>query len=312
MEPKRDDGRVKVTFDALRRAPTMDNIFEMQAKGQLLASPNVSALFKNVLTPKNDFHRHVEQFNFGFLSHKAIWEAEKEAHQFIRHGCFTLPYPVCLFRCTIDFEDGEEPCGTTVLVVDGDGPGSEKPGHACVSFMSSATHMTAMHCINMMRWRDTEKDGVAVEVQVPKEEYSFWHDTIATTTRGGVNDIQKITLEDMCDAAKLVMGLVMILNTKGVMKDRTAPPVKPNKARARAGRPLLPWVTRVYTSAYNKAIAPGEGTHASPRPHRRRAHVRTYPATAHREAYSVPIAAMLVNWDGRPLERGEYEVHADA
>jgi hypothetical protein len=106
------------------------------------------------------------------------------------------------------------------------------------------------------------------------------------------------------------MGLIMILNTKGVLKERTAPPAKPNKVRAARGVPLIPYTTKVYTTVYNQSVEKGPvGTHASPRPHRRRAHIRHYPKTERHEAYTKPIAAMLVNWNGEPLPaRAEYEV----
>jgi hypothetical protein len=315
--PHRSATRVKVAFHAQQRPPTLDDIFEAVKAKRLMGSEGVVKLFEEVIVPKGgigqststDFHRHVEQFNFGALHTKDIREAEKEGHEFIKHGLFQLPYPVCLYRCQVHYE-GETPLGIALLLVDGkwgeehdpEG-GSRTPGYATVAFTHSLDYMTAMHSINTMNWRD-QPDGTAIQIEVPRVESDYWTET--TDVEGG-----KLDLKDMAEGSLLAIGLTMILNTKNVRKERCAPPEKPNKARAAKGRPLLPWVTKVYTSVYNRAVQPGEGSHASPRPHRRRAHVRHYPATAYREAYVRPIAAMLVNWDGKPLERGQYEVHGD-
>jgi hypothetical protein len=303
-EPK--PGHMKVEFQCSRIAPTMDDIFEAIADKRIMASDTVQSLFNSVIT--KGFEQHVEQFNFGKLDVSAVREATREAHDFIKHGHYTLPFKICLYRVTVDYQDGLEPSGIALLVVDGEGSSSKFPGSATLAFTMSQhadKRMIAMHSINMMNTKDIPGEGVAVEVQIPKGEWKYWTDTIA-----GTIDKQPMQPQDLADGSQLAMGLTMIINTKGVRKERSAPPEKPNKARVKAGKPLLPWVTRVYTDVYNKAIEPGTGTHASPRPHRRRAHIRTYPATQYREAYSIPIAAMLVNWDGQPLaERNEYEVH---
>lgn len=286
-------------------------MFERVSKNKLHASDNVKSLFKQVITPTSDFTSHVEQFNFGMLRWNDIMDAEKEGREFIKNKLFQLPYPVCLYRCQVHYEVGP-PMGITLLLVDTYnktspvhvGDGQDREGYACVTFTMSDTHMTAMHSINTLVWRD-QPEGTAVQFEVPIDEAAFWEKAAFT----GSN--QRLSISDICDGAQMSIGLTMILNTKNIRKERTAPPAKPNKARAKAGKPLLPWVTKVYTGVYNRATEPGEGTHASPRPHRRRAHVRHYPATAYREAYVKPIAAMLVNWDGSPLERGQYEVHGD-
>jgi hypothetical protein len=296
----------RVAFNPKSTAPTLDDVFEAFRQKRIMASPHVMSLFEKAISPKSDFDKHIEQFNFGVLSDASLNEAEGEAREFIKHGLFTVPFPMCLYRVSIDFKDGIPPTGVALLIVDGEGD-EEYPGHAVVSFTHSPEWMMAMHSVNTLR-TVIKDDKVAVEVQVPRKEFAYWQEHVASTTRTDGD----ITLEDLSYGCRLAMGLTMIINTKGVRKERSAPPEKPNKARAKAGRPLLPWVTRVYTDVYNKAIEPGEGTHASPRPHRRRAHVRTYPATPYRAGYSIPIAAMLVNWDGKPLaERNQYEVHLE-
>lgn len=311
--PAPSERRQKVDFNANRRPPTLDDIFEAVKKGTLMASPNVSKLFKNVIVPSDgtgratssDFYNHVEQFNFGALQSKDIRDAEREGHEFIKHGLFQLPYPVCLFRCQVHYPDGE-PLGMSLLLVDAQyerdrhNP-DEKPGFACVAFTHDTKYVVAMHSINTLVWKDTP-EGTAIQIEVPRKEHAYWADTVSSSSG-------ELTLTDMAEGSLVAVGLTMILNTKNIKKERTEPPAKPNKARAAAGRPLLPWVTRVFTGVYNRAVQPGEGTHASPRPHRRRAHVRYYGPTAYREGYHKPVAAMLVNWDGAPLERGQYEVH---
>ncbi len=75
-----------------------------------------------------------------------------------------------------------------------------------------------------------------------------------------------------------VAAMTMILATKGVGIRREPAPAKVNAKRERAGKPAYPAVTHVDTRAYFDAMrrtALG-GTHASPVPHLRRGHVRTY------------------------------------
>lgn len=303
--PAPSEPRVKIEYRAGQRPPTLDNIYDAVGNKKLMASPNVLSLFRKVITPGSDFHAHLEQFNFGSLNSSDIRDAEREGHDFIKHGLFQLPYPVCLYRCQIKYSEGE-PLGISLLIVDGKGNDFDpvdKPGYATVAFTHSPEYMTAMHSINTLRWQD-QPEGTAIQIEIPRDEMAYWD-------KHAKLDDSSLQLQELAEGSLLAIGLTMILNTKHIRKERSAPPAKPNKAREAKGRPLLPWVTRVYTSVYNRAVQPGTGTHASPRPHRRRAHVRHYPATEYREAYAKPIAAMLVNWDGAPLERGQYEVHGD-
>lgn len=286
----------KVDFVATPKAPTLDDIFEAYRTKRIVCGGAV----KDVLREPR-LLEHIEQFNFGKLSVEAIREASSESFDFIESKLFSLPYAVCIYRCSIDYGIEKGVAGCTLLLVSKD----DKPcsPFTCIDFTKSPEWMVAIHSENNMKIvRDYASGERALEVQLRNSEHEFWSTRIRN--QGG----ESPQVRDLIDGNMVAAGLTMILNTKGIRKERIAPPAKPNKARAAKGRPLLPWVTRVYTDVYNKAIAPGEGTHASPRPHRRRAHVRHYPERGARKEYWKPIAAMLVNWDGRPLERGEYEV----
>lgn len=113
----------------------------------------------------------------------------------------------------------------------------------------------------------------------------------------------------------IVLTAQMMLNTKFVDMTRIEVPDKLNKARRKAGKPLLPPYYRVDSTDYVTAIssrylpAPQRialgGTHGSPLPHMRRAHLRTLPTK------QVMVREARVNMhDGRigPSERSFYSV----
>ena len=290
-------------FKAKPIAPTIDDIIEAQLKRTLVGADNVREALK--ILSRNQ----IEQFNFGPLSLNTVREAQQEAIEFIEFGCFTFPYPVCLYRAQVQYDNAL--VGMTVLVVDGRDrvPVIHKhyDGIASVTLVHSHFEMCAMHAINMLNVQDDPRGrGKAVELHVPATELAYWKDKISI---GGPTGYTEENTEQLTEGAMLAMALTMILNTKGIRKERSEPPCKPQQARIKAGKPLLPYVTRVYTDVYNKAVEKGEpGTHASPRPHRRRAHVRHLPERGNKPAYNIPIAAMLVNWDGQPLTPHQYEV----
>jgi hypothetical protein len=285
-------------------APSIDDIVKALNNKTLVAGENSCKALSTVT-------KHpIEQFNFGPLKLDTIREMAKEAIEFVEYGCFTFPYPVCLYRVSVQYNNAI--VGMTILVVDGRAGQPEiyadgREGVATLSMVHSHSEMCAMHVINMLNVKDDPQGrGKAVELHIPASELSFWKDKI---TIGGPEGFTEQNTENITEGAMVAMALTMILNTKGIRKERSEPPHKPNEARARAGKPLLPYVTRVYTDVYNRAVEAGEpGTHASPRPHRRRAHVRHMPARGEHEAYRIPIEAMLVNWDGKPLAPHQYEV----
>lgn len=294
-------------FEELTTPPTMDDIFAAVKHERLVASPNLYELFTGVFMKSN---LCPEVFNFGELAFNAIKDAEKEALDFIEHGHFTMPFDVCMMRVKIRFNANEPPVGTTLLVTRAP---KDAEGLATVLFVHSDTRMVAVHSINRLKvvralhvYASVEdidpKDPRAVQLELPAGEHGFWKSRIQ------MNGVAP-SLSNLCDGSMIAMGLVMILNTKGVAKERVAPATKPNAARKLAGKLPLPYITYVRTDIYNRAAAPGTGTHASPKPHIRRAHIRHYAETQFKKAYTLPIAAMLVNYDGSPVaERLEYRI----
>lgn len=306
-----------IEYYARTKAPTMDDLYRAVQEDRLFGTETVRKYLTGAFKMTKDLP--VEQFNFGTLPYKVIREAQLDAIEFIKYGLFKQPYPMCLYRCNIEYKD--QVVGTSILTVEADkktvldADYRKVPPIAAVYFTHSDDHVLAQHSINMMAIHPSQKrEGDSVEIQLPHEEYDYWRGKMRATKNG--IEGQPPDPDDLCDGALIAMGLTMILNTKGVHKERTAPPRKPNMARSKTGRPLLPYVTHVYTKVYARSTTdPNEvtkGTHASPRPHRRRAHVRHYERgvkgePGYREWWT-PVEAMLVNWDGQPLQRGEYEV----
>ncbi len=299
-------GEGAAEFPALAAALTTEEIHRAMKQRKWMGTPSVRGALEVLFEMK-----HVEQFNFGPLSLDTLREVQQEAVEFIEYGCFALPYPECVMRCTIQFDN--RPVGFHLFAVNRD-PAIDRPlGNngeriACVASIQSDNEVLTFRSDNTLKVRQDAKRGRGVEIIVPNAELKFWEPHIGHVERNGF--IEDSNGAIMTEGSLILLGLTMILNTKGVLKERSAPPAKPNKVRAARGVPLLPYTTKVYTSVYNRAVKDGpKGTHASPRPHRRRAHVRHYPKTETREAYALPIAAMLVNWDGQPLpDRAEYEV----
>lgn len=282
------------TTNICETPPTIDDLHDALRTNNIIAAETTKkacGLF--LLDPE------CQQFNFGPLTLDVVHQAQQDGIQFIRHKHFVTPHRSCIYRTTIKYDNAD--VGVMLLAfADGSGPVPDEIANIRI-IKTRDGMLFAMRSNNTMNVQLQQK-GDAVEFHIPNEEVAYWRARLGDD-QGGLEWL-------LTEGGLIQMGLTMILNTKGVLKERSAPPAKPNKARAAKGRPLLPYTTRVYTAVYNKAVEAGPaGTHASPRPHIRRAHIRHYPKTEKHEAYVKPVAAMLVNFDGRPLEaRKEYVI----
>lgn len=271
-----------------RNPPTTEDIHRAIKDGTWRGTTNVKGAL-GVLFQMT----HVEQFNFGPLTLNTIREAQDEACDFVEEGLLHLPYPECIFRCSVFFDNRE--VGFHMYAIERNITGGGKL--SVLTTVHSDSRVYTFRCDNPMKIKHVGDGKRGIEFSIPNSEMEYW----------GAHDLPENN-EVIVEGGLILLGLLMILNTKGVLKERTAPPAKPNKVRAARGIPLLPYTTKVYTSVYNEAVKAGpQGTHSSPRPHRRRAHIRRIPKTDKHDAYVIPIDAMLVNWDGQPLvERAEY------
>ena len=309
-------------------APTIDEIAEALRDGTLMASEKVKLTLAEFVKVTD-----VEQFNFGKLTFKAIGAAAREAVEFVQYGVFQLPYEVCFYRTQLEFEGmgfkpDEMPAGGSVvgasyIVLPARAEENYGEGVHVISLCKNDGRLSAVHCVNKLRIvkpslvemaaANLKEGDMKCECVVRSNEIEYWRNALKSTNKKAF-DIESGDGAFFTDSAQHIMGLTMIVNTKGVHKERHEPPRKPNKARAASGKPPLPYTTRVYTAVYMAADrAEGQGgTHASPRPHRRRAHVRTYKNDDGSTKKVMPIAAMLVNWDGGPLlKREAYNVIND-
>lgn len=108
----------------------------------------------------------------------------------------------------------------------------------------------------------------------------------------------------VCDPVAIMN---VILNTKNLVTERVTIPKKVNEARERQKKPRLMDYTVVRIDQYRAALRETErmetkGTHASPRPHLRRGHIRHY------DDHDVWIRDMIVNAHKGGLDREEYRV----
>lgn len=102
-----------------------------------------------------------------------------------------------------------------------------------------------------------------------------------------------------------VAVLNIVLNTKNVRLDRIEIDPKLNRARERQHKPPLKSYTIVHTNEYISAMREGvrmavAGTHASPRPHLRRGHIRHLAAGKEVWIHDTIVNAHKGEWDTRP------------
>lgn len=133
----------------------------------------------------------------------------------------------------------------------------------------------------------------AAVVAADKNNKDIWHGRLidSVSTALGERDPKQASMH-VGSLADGVVGLSMILNTKNIPTRVEHPSAKLNAKRASNGKPPLVRVTHVDSAKYHEAVknTRGGGTHASPAPHLRRGHLRTYS-----DGHKVWIKDMLVN-----------------
>lgn len=100
----------------------------------------------------------------------------------------------------------------------------------------------------------------------------------------------QVEINAKCTSSNLIAA-IMLLNSKFTRKTNTEVSEKLNKKRQKNNRPQLLSYTTVDLRDLIISTERG-GTHASPRPHWRRGHIRTL-----QNGKKIPIEPCLVNWE---------------
>ena len=227
-------------------------------------------------------------FNFGTISKNSLDKlfADTQKHADARIG-FLFPFPNFAFRCSHE-EDGE---------------------------IVGKTYIN----LNFKKGRE---DGDIMLRFIKRQNGTI--EIIGGTLKRNLIDPSKsnfrsINPDDNVETVKRIYYEVvnqiymfcLVLSTKNIPKTTEAPSPKLQQKRAKEGLPPLPYTTNVNLNAYmiarNNTESGNTGTHASPRPHLRRAHMRTI--MRGEETITIPVQQCMVNWDGgSPLMREEYKV----
>ena len=206
--------------------------------------------------------RDGQWFDFGRIDFDTIMESGDDWTQFASAGLIQLPYPKTVFRAATkanlfwvaEQQDRDSPLSLLSLVTN-------------TGFVSA--------------------DGARGTLSLSSHSFAAY-------TRAS---LQAHALLHKSITHDLFLVLWLILNTRGVATTTVTPPEKLQRARAKVGKqPLKPFFrvdTATYVTALTETVrmaAEGVGTHASPRPHLRRAHLRHVANGA-----IVPVMATIVN-----------------
>ena len=227
-------------------------------------------------------------FNFGTISKNYLDKLYEDArkHAVAKMG-FVFPFPNFAFRYS-----------------------HEENGQALGMTLVNFQHKDASGSYNLMMCFSHKQNGsmkiIGGDIQADIPNPSLHH-------------FRSINPNDTIEETRLIYRLVvvpifafcLVLNTKNIPKITEIPSPKLQAKRAKEGLPPLPYTTNVNLNAYmiarNNTESGNTGTHTRPRPHLRRAHLRTI--MRGEELVTIPVQQCMVNWDGElPLMREEYKV----
>ena len=231
---------------------------------------------------------HVEQFNFTDLTGKILRCSKENAQTFLTANALKHPYELCFYRFHLPNDDDHDDNKHSISLLVQSGK--------LIPYLSEEYENSA-YIMMFSRNTSTGKCFYVGSGIMSVKDNELCYDTL-------FDDNARFAA--LC--VSLYTPLLGLLYTKGITTERKAPCAKQNKARAKANKSLLPYVTTVSLASYRQATEHQGGTHASPRPHLRRAHIRRIAKDD--SGKLIPVAAALVNWDGSPLMRTEYQVRS--
>lgn len=241
--------------------------------------------------------RSAEWFDFGHIDAETLIDCAEDARRMADEGLIFLPYPSVVFRARVVTEDAA--AEFALLCEDYRASKSDEPARNKQFLTIYALQIRGLDS----QIADT-RDIIGFDLTDPRKSRVVSSDN-----------------EESVHLMQLFLALWMILNTKNVRREIIIPDLKQNKARAAAGKPPAKPVTRIDTQQYVTALRQTQlaeraehqgGTHRSPKPHLRRAHIRRY-RDDHGAVRKVrKIDAMIVNGSEalKVAKRERYKVEA--
>jgi hypothetical protein len=280
--------------------------------------------FARMITAGTGFIDTAEWFWFGELPDQEIRERSTEAMNLMSSGLLRLPFAATIFHHSVDYvATGEATvagylgcnymqvfyfCVDMTLM----GPGRV---HAVNEHIKSTDLRLEEDTFIIAEFRLEHYNGLGTVFSPRLALATRYEKDTDLETFGSYIVANPLKLSDhilpieSASTSGPVAIMNLVLNTKGMTMQRIEPDAKLNKARVKRKQPpLLPY-TIVHTHKYVEAaketarMAKG-GTHASPRPHLRRGHVRRYD-----NGKRIWINDMIVNaGKGAYNPRDEYRV----
>lgn len=267
--------------------------------------PKVSDVRRNIISTQKNLGgiksdvwvEHLDNikgvFNFGTISEDFWYKLDDDCRRHANTSIgFVFPFSSFAFRCAHLDEHGAVGKIYICLRMLGKEDGSEHNVMLCVSHKQNGS---------MPVWGGTIRADSTPENFIKPEDFRSFH---TLNGKEAHEEVSHIVLFPM-------FMFSFVLATKNIPKTTEAPSPKLQQKRAKEGLPPLPYTTNVNFNAYmiarNNTESGNTGTHASPRPHLRRAHLRTI--MRGEETITIPVQQCMVNWDGgSPLMREEYKV----
>lgn len=93
-----------------------------------------------------------------------------------------------------------------------------------------------------------------------------------------VGEQVEILMKDMADEMRMAFGMLGILSCSNAPIEKIAPPAKLNKKRVKSGKAPIPTYRTLHISDHtSRGTGGSKGSHASPKAHWRRGHIRNQP-----------------------------------
>lgn len=245
----------------------------------------MSFIFKETLKEKGQ----VGKFYFDHMDFDEDKNLLETGWDFLKNNFMDFPFDCCLFTLSNHYEDTDSPCFLVVKKMD------ENSKSLLLEFLKLSGLTKMVSFIDNASYFYMEaikyKDKISfipyvgfINKDLEEKDRRIFSVSLLEETRKQSNT-----------SAGAIVSCLMLLNSKYAEKTNYIVPEKVNKKREKAGKPLLSdcsliRIGKEYRSQF------GSGPHGSPRAHWRRGHSRTLAS-----GKKIPIAPMLINWDGKDI-----------